>query len=743
MLPRLFLALGLIGQQATLPERKVHPAPSPAELVGHQKMLEQLEQVRKRTPRTNPFLGDYPLKQLSEARAQVDERTATPKALAKFDLDFGRHYLRLGRNEEALASFQAGYQRLQAVPREDWPQFAERLAFELGVAAMRKGESDNCVAHHTAESCLLPIEKGGVPADQAGSREAMRWFREARATTRDVEVALSAKWLLNIAAMTLGEYPDGLAPDERIPPEVYASEAEFPRFPDVAPALGLNRSDLAGGVVIEDLDGDGRLDVLTSTSNPSEALHFNHSRGDGTFEDRSEQANLAGLYGGLNMLAGDYDDDGWTDVLVLRGAWLAGERGQIPKSLLQNRGGSFLDVTERAGLNGAHYPSQAAGFADYDLDGDLDLYVGSEAMVEAQFPGLLYQNQGDGTFHEVGTAAGVENLRFCKGVTWGDYDADRYPDLYLSNQGSKNRLFKNRRDGTFKDVAEFLGVAFPKNSFATWFWDFDNDGVLDLYVTSYEFVDPTSSLRIGPVVAGYLGLPYGEAPCLYRGDGRGGFTEVAHERNLARVTLPMGANFGDLDNDGFLELYLGTGYPAYDGLVPNVLYWNRGGERFLDVSSAAGVGHLQKGHGVAFADLDDDGDQDLFEQLGGAFPGDGFGDVLFENPGFGNHWLKVRLVGVDSNRSAFGARLHAELDQGGTRRHVWRWVGTGGSFGVNPLVQHLGLGQATRIAKLTVHWPKTGQEQVFEDLPVDASLEIAEGARDYRVVTQPPFSFAR
>ncbi len=740
------LLLGLAAWQEAArpaPPRAVHAAPSEEELAGHKHLLELLEGVRRRTPRTNPFLGDFQLKQLSESRAGMDERTTSPKTLAKLEHDFGRNYLRLGRTEEALASFRACYERLQSVPREDWPPFAERLSFDLGVAAMRKGEADNCVARHTAQSCLLPIEAGGVHTEPAGSREALRWLREARETTRDFEVALSAKWLLNIAAMTLGEYPQGLTADELIAPQVFAAEAEFPRFPDLAPALGLNRSDLAGGAILEDFDGDGRVDVFTSTSDPSEALHYNQNRGDGSFEDLSQEANLGGLFGGLNLLSGDYDGDGWTDVFVLRGAWLAGERGQIPKSLLQNRNGrSFLDVTQRAGLNEVTYPSQAAGFADYDLDGDLDLYVGSEALPDDPFPGLLYQNQGNGTFRDVARAAGVENQRFCKGVTWGDFDGDRYPDLYASNQGNRNRLYRNRRDGTFEDVAEKLGLTLPKNSFATWFWDFDNDGALDLYVTSYELVDPQSSLRIGPVVAGYLGIPYGELPCLYRGDGRGGFSEVARQQNLQRVTLPMGANFGDLDNDGFLDFYLGTGYPAYDGLVPNVLYWNQKGEKFLDVSAAAGMGHLQKGHAVAFGDLDDDGDQEVFEQLGGAFPGDGFGDVLFSNPGFGNHWLKLQLVGVQSNRSAFGTRIHAEFEEHGARRHVWRWVGTGGSFGCNPLTQHLGLGRAERVARLEIYWPKSDTTQVFTDVPVDAKLEIVEGQHEFSMITPRPIAFA-
>jgi len=742
------LFLGLLAQQeptSAVPERAKYPAPSAEQLAGHKQMLALLEDVRKKTSRNNAYLGDAALRKLEESRAELDEKTAHPKTLAKLDYDVGMNLLRLGRNDEAMASLRRSYERLKPFARSDWPPFAERLVYDLGVAAMRKGENDNCVARHTAQSCLLPIEGDGVHTDQAGSREAMRWLREAIATSPDEAVKLCARWLLNIAAMTVSEYPKALSEGELIAPEVYASEAEFPRFPDVAPALGLNDFDLSGGAILEDFDEDGLLDVFTSSWNTGTSLHFHRNCGDGKFEDRSRAANLEGLYGGLNLAHADYDSDGWNDVLVLRGAWLFGPRGQIPKSLLQNRGdGTFLDVTIRTGLNEEFYPSQAAGFADYDLDGDLDLYIGSEANIENTFPGQLFQNQGDGTFRDVAEKARVENVRFCKGVSWGDYDNDRYPDLYVSNLGGKERLYRNRRDGTFEDVAEKLGVTGPTNSFPTWFWDFDNDGALDIFVSTYELVDIQATLRLAPVAASYLGLQFeGELACLYKGDGKGGFRDVAVERNIKRLTLPMGSNFGDLDNDGFLDFYLGTGYPAYDGLIPNVLYWNRGGEKFLDVSAAAGVGHLQKGHGVAFGDLDRDGDLDLFEQMGGAYPGDGFGDTLYENPGFGSHWLALELTGVTSNRSAIGTRIHAEFEDGDSRRHVWRWVDTGGSFGSNPLEQHLGLGKAKSVARLEIHWPRSDTTQVFENVAADQRIEIVEGAKEYRVTPTRAFRLGK
>jgi len=157
------------------------------------------------------------------------------------------------------------------------------------------------------------------------------------------------------------------------------------------------------------------------------------------------------------------------------------------------------------------------------------------------------------------------------------------------------------------------------------------------------------------------------------------------------------------------------------------------------VTVAAGMGHLQKGHGVAFGDIDNDGDQDVFEEIGGAFPGDQFGDALFENPGFGNRWLTIHLVGVRSNRSAIGARIRLDVIENGSPRSIYAWVNSGGSFGASSLRQEMGIGKAQRIERLEVYWPTTDTQQRFENVAADQFIEITEGARDYRVLEVPHF----
>lgn len=285
------------------------------------------------------------------------------------------------------------------------------------------------------------------------------------------------------------------------------------------------------------------------------------------------------------------------------------------------------------------------------------------------------------------------------------------------------------------DVARQLGVSGPIGSFPAWFFDVDNDGVLDLFVSSY-------TNQVEHLAASSLNEPIKlELAKLYRGTGQGGFEEVSRKWNLTSPTTPMGSNFGDLDGDGFLDFYLGTGDPSYFNLMPNVMYLNQDGRSFADVTMNGGFGHLQKGHAVVFADLDNDGDQDIFEQLGGAFRGDQFFDALFENPGFGNHWLTVQLVGVESNRSAIGARIQVDVQHNDSARTIYKHVNSGGSFGANPLRQTLGLGNAERILRVQILWPTTGQIQTFDDLPMDSAIRVTEGQTEFIEIDLPAFRF--
>ena len=338
-------------------------------------------------------------------------------------------------------------------------------------------------------------------------------------------------------------------------------------------------------------------------------------------------------------------------------------------------------------------------------------------------------------------SAGVENYRWSKGVMWGDYDNDRFPDLYVANISGENRLYHNNGDGTFTDVAKQLGITHPFQCIPTWFWDYDNDGALDLFVGAYG--GPLLKSDMVLAVEEYLGVRIrAEFSALYRGDGRGGFTHVSVEQNLHRVMLSMGSNFGDLDNDGFLDFYMGTGHPYYEALVPNLMYRNLGGKGFADITTSGGFGHLQKGHAIVFADLDNDGDQDIFEQMGGVLSRRCVSERALREPGFPNHWIKIKLIGVPSNRSGFGARIRIELTEDGEGRTIYKHVNSGGSFGGNPSRQEIGLGRAQEMKRLEIFWPASNLTQTFHDIDANQFIEITEGQPEYRKLPLKKFSFA-
>jgi hypothetical protein len=337
----------------------------------------------------------------------------------------------------------------------------------------------------------------------------------------------------------------------------------------------------------------------------------------------------------------------------------------------------------------------------------------------------------------VSAETGTSNHRFAKAVTWGDYDNDGDPDLYVSNIGA-NRLYRNDL-GTFEDVAPALELTEPTGrSFASWFFDFDNDGDLDLFVADYESPVPA-------VAAFYFGsIVVDNRPRLYRNDSTqegARFTEIAREVGLGRPMSPMGANYGDLDNDGWLDFYLGTGEPGYETVMPNVMFRNNG-SGFIDVTVAGGFGHLQKGHGVAFGDLDNDGDQDLLHQLGGFFPGDSYANALFENPTRDRSWITLRLEGRAANTFGLGARIEVVVNQNDTKRSIHVLAGSGGTFGGSSLQQEIGLGKARSIREVRILWPGDPEPQIFRDVRTNAIYRAVQGIDRLEPVELPRLHLA-
>jgi tetratricopeptide (TPR) repeat protein len=624
-----------------------------------------------------------------------------------------------GEMDKAVDQWEQAYKIAQA----ELPAAMPDLEEALGIAYLHKAEMDNDVYRHPGDRCLFPPRKPNAYAKTDASEKAIEYltkFLEEQPDTPDM------KWELNLAYMTLGKYPDGVPKKYLIAPSFFDSPEDVPRFKDVASEAGIHLYSMSGGLAVDDFENNGQLDIVTSDFGQCAPMHYFHNNDDGTFTDHTREAGLDGQLGGLNMIQADYNNDGCTDILVLRGAWEFPQR----KSLLRNNcNGTFTDVTAAAGLAEPATQTQAAVWADIDNDGYLDLFVANEDR-----PAQLFRNRGDGTFEDISHKAGIDRTAYSKAVVAADYDNDGYVDFFVSNLNGDNFLYHNNHDGTFTEVAAKAGVQKPWQSFPAWFFDYDNDGWPDLFVSSYY-------VSVDEMIRSYLGLtPNAETMKLYKNMGDGTFRDVTEEVGLNRVFMPMGANFGDIDNDGYLDMYLGTGNPSYGSLLPNVLLHNKEGKFFTDVTAASGTGELHKGHSVAFADIERDGNEDLLEEVGGAVPGDAHAFRFFHNPGSGNDWINIKLVGVKSNRSAIGARIKVTVsNEGHPARSIYRTVGSGGSFGASPLEQHIGLGKSAKVENIEVWWPATKTRQNFKDVAKDQFLEIKEFATEYTKLQRKSF----
>ncbi|MGA3026430.1 MAG: CRTAC1 family protein [Bryobacteraceae bacterium] len=535
---------------------------------------------------------------------------------------------------------------------------------------------------------------------------------------------------------------------------VSSDSASVPRFRDITREAGIhfvhlkgnkgiaNIMDEAGpGVCVADFDGDGWPDIYFVSARDlygrglkaSNALY--HNNGDGTFTDVTEKAGVPGTGYGLGCVVGDYDNDGHPDLYVT----------QYGKNVLyhNNGNGTFTDVTAKAHVDGTDFGTRlhtGATFFDYDRDGLLDLYtggyvdfgpevqqtcmiLGAESScppgVYRGTPAVLYHNNGDGTFTNVTKAAKIyqpdgRNLS----VIASDYDNDGWPDLFVANDGMEIYLYHNNRDGTFSESGLMAGVGLSEDGrtmagMCLSVGDYDNDGLLDLYVSDFE------------------DIPHH----LWRNRGGGTFDEVERKAGIANITsrfLSFGGGFFDYDNDGWLDLFIANGH-VYEGVESstvhghykqiNLLFHNNRDGTFTDVTAAAqaagngfSVPHL--GRGAAFADFFNDGHENVVVGNNDDPP-----TLLRNTSGGSNHFVSFKLVGVHCNRDALGARIR--LQAGGLKQ--MREIAAGGSYlSQSDLRAHFGLGAATRIDGVDVTWPN-GNQQSFHDLKADRFYVIEEG----------------
>ena len=696
---------------------------------GNRAMVKLLDSLNQNAdPDINYYLSGRRAARMMEKKHNYTNGVDIIKWEAKYCFEL----LNAGSTEEGIKTLTAMINNYEGGPEKALQDPDFKVVFDLlAVGFLRMGENDNCVSNHNSASCILPLKSKAFHKNTKGSLSAIEMYTKLLRVYPD---DLQSRWLINIAYMTLGKYPAGVPKEYLIPFDALDEKVEgFVPFENLAVDLGVDVNGLAGAAMTEDFNNDGHLDIFCSSYGLNDNVKLFMSDGKGGFVDETDKAMLMGITGGLNAKQADFNNDGFMDILVLRGAWLD-KGGEWPNSLLKNNGdGTFSDITIASGTL-SFCPTETASWADVNNDGLLDFFIANENNNDNQFPCELYINNGNETFTNVAKDWGLAgNFGYAKAAIWADFNNDGLQDLFISCLNNDNQLFMNRgRIGNskkfkFENIADKAGVILPKQSFPAIVFDYNNDGLEDIFCTSF----PTEKLsRVGEEAAlEILGKPSNaEKSRLFKNNGNETFTDVSKEMNLWKQTFAMGFSFGDIDNDGWLDIYAGTGAFEFTSLVPNRVFKNMEGKRFAEITHSSGMAHLQKGHGIAFGDLDNDGDQDIYTTLGGAVEGDNAHNALFANPNHVNHWITLQLQGKKGARDAQNSKVKITVSTPTGSQSYYHVVGSGGSFGANSIQLEAGLGKATKIESIEVSWygnPKN--KQVFKNVEMDQIVKLTEG----------------
>jgi len=459
-------------------------------------------------------------------------------------------------------------------------------------------------------------------------------------------------------------------------------------FTDVSEAAGIFEYNLGWDSAWGDYDRDGYIDVMT-VGHLGSICQLWHNNGDGTFTDVTTAAGMLTADGDAHGPCwADLDNDGDLDLYIAKGTNKEDKPINYNDLWRNNGDGTFTNIAVSSGVTGIVCPNRGSTAVDYDNDGDLDLFIPSFFIHDGARGNLLYRNGGDFHFTDVATAAGISDGTRGRAAAWTDYDRDGFIDFFFTETTA---LYRNRGDGTFEDASSAAGIDTSSLSNTGAWGDFNNDGDPDLYVAKDS------------------------ADILYRNNGDGTFTDVTEESGVINPSRALEADWGDYDSDGYLDLYV------VNSLQANRLYRNNRNGTFTDVATSVGVAAEEFGNGSdgTFIDYNNDGFLDLFV-CNGAGPSSG-PYLLFKNNGNLNHWLKIELTGKESNRDGVGARITLTAGRATLYRQYFGQHG----MAQNHIPVHFGWRGATTVGSIVIEWP-SGVRQELTNIAADQTITVIE-----------------
>lgn len=686
-------------------------------------------------PMQNYFLTEKRLPIEERMFQELIQKELTPQEMIQVyvqGIELGKEYMRNGQYLEAIKQWKncQSYANKYKLPLG--PADLNTFTYNVALAQILGGDRDNRNAGVDNKLFTLPIPKGIEVPHTEGYKAAVKLLESHLFKVSDDE---DCKYLLNLAYMKLGKYPQKPFSGWRMSEDSFVDEMTIGTFREIASEIGLEAETQAGSIVVDDFDLDFDDDVLISSGGFNDSLRYFENIGNGQFVERTEDAGLSNIRGISNLSAGDINKDGLPDIYAMRGTYMGpfGKNGSLHDVVLLNRKGRFEDITPDHMREWAA-PTSMAFFRDMNMDGWLDIVAIPSTQQEGDQGVRVYYNNGKQDFTLAEDANGMEAKGDIAGAIITDFNQSSFQDSFYSIRKHQNKLYfnngfvkKGAPQGSIWDIEEFSDdeeVISIKDAGPCVVYDANNDGWVD-FINFLNFDIPPSIIMKEADPMNMKGATM--TPHILVNNMGTGFIKHSLATGLDKTISVGGAAAADLNNDGTFDLILGSRCPTEMAPTQSRVFINLPAQGFKEVTTSSGMGTLYKVSAIAVSDFDKDGDNDIFMATGGNFPGERSPLLVYQNPGNDKKWLGIKLVGIRSTSSPSGIKvvINVQTDEGPQKIYYFYNIDSG--FGQGSSMHVIGLNDIRSIDNVEVFWPGMSLATVYDLVKPNHHYGFVEG----------------